>query len=134
MENGNALFSWDELQARFEESMGFEEIGCASLGDVGKPGEAYQRILAVVRLDLKCKSWDPKNSCQVDYECGYNRVKLEVEETQSLVGFGDTWSEAIKEIECDLSSDEFGSRSHKSWQKNQLVRDLKYECLCSEGK
>ena len=143
MEDGNAMLSWEELKARldeFEESRGFEEIGCAYLGGYGKPGEAYERISAVVRLEtrcrlpLKCKIWEPKFCCQVDYEWGVNRVKLEVKDIHSLRGWGNEWREAIREIECDLLSAEFGGRKYRAWQKNQLVRHLVYACLCNGRK
>ncbi len=100
-------------------------IARAEQGSEGTPGQQYALIDGRVVYD---EARNEQYVCHVTYRQGSNQIGELYERGDELVGYGTTWEEAIDAIAEDLCDPEFGGVAVRTFERRQLLRDLRSQC------
>ena len=100
-------------------------IARAEQGSEGTPGEEYSLINGrVVYDDERSEPY----MCRVTWSAGSNQGELQEYYCDELTGHGAAWEEAIEAITEGLCDPEFGGSWVRTFERRQLLRDLRSQC------
>ena len=100
-------------------------IARAEQGSPGMPGEQYALINGRVVYD---ETRNEPYVCHVAYSQGSNQGERQEYYGDELTGHGAAWEEAIEAITEGLCDPEFGGSWVRTFERRQLLRDLRSQC------
>ena len=100
-------------------------IARADQGSEGTPGQQYSLLKGRVTYD---EGRAEPYVCRVTWSAGSNQGELQEYYGDELMGYGPTGEEAIDAIADDLCAPEFAGAWVKTFERRQLLRDLRSQC------